>query len=537
MHEIDFSDPGNRRLGTILALHAETIGDQPFLLWQEQRYSYSEVNARVNQLAHGLSARGVGAGHRVIFFLNSSVEFVYLALACSKIGAIWVPINTDYRGNWLRETIADSHGSILITEHALLPRLLEVREHLMFGPLVVVDMKNGKEPARALGLSDLISQDSSEPDMSHIHYGDTCAVMWTSGTTGKAKGVMQSHNVWVRAAIHNNRNFELREGDVAYNCLPLYNSASWVANVYRAMVGGIACAIDPAFSVHDFWDRLRHYGATQTMTLGAMHMFLWKQPPRDDDADNPLRMANMVPMPEPLMQPFCERFGIEGNLQGFGQSEVMLLLSRKDTPARQWKPNALGELSAGIELKMVNADGVTAAAVEVGEFCVRQTEPHQIFNGYFENPEVEAAAYIDGWYHTGDLGIRDADGDYFFVDRKKDVIRFKGRNVSSVQIEGIVMQHPAVQSAAVYAIRADELDSEDEIKLDVVVNEGSEANADELARYVNDNAPYFCVPRYIEFVTELPFTPTNKVQKYKLRDQALKPGVWDRTGTDFKLRR
>jgi crotonobetaine/carnitine-CoA ligase len=535
MHEIDFSDTGNRRLGTILALHAAAIGDQPFLLAEEQSYSYREVNSRVNQLAHGLRARGVGAGHRVIFFLNSSVDFVFLALACSKVGAIWVPINTDYRGDWLRETIADSHGSILITETALLPRLLEVREQLVFGPLVVMDLEWGKEPAGTLGLADLISDDSSEPDMGHIHYGDTCAVMWTSGTTGKAKGVMQSHNVWVRAAIHNNRNFELRAGDVAYNCLPLYNSASWVANVYRALVGGIACAIDPMFSVHDFWDRLRHYGATQTMTLGAMHMFLWKQPPRDDDADNPLRMANMVPMPEPLLKPFCERFGIEGNLQGFGQSEVMLLLSRKDMPDRQWKPNALGELGPGIELKMVNTDGITAASGEVGEFCVRQNEPHQIFNGYFENPEAEAAAYVDGWYHTGDLGICDADGDYFFVDRKKDIIRFKGRNVSSVQIEGIVMQHPTVQSAAVYAIKSDELDSEDEIKLDVVLNQNAAVDASELARFVNDNAPYFCVPRYIEFVRQLPFTPTNKVQKYKLREQPLKPEVWDRVSTDFEL--
>ena len=248
----------------------------------------------------------------------------------------------------------------------------------------------------------------------------------------------------------------------------------------------------------------RNYGATQTMTLGAMHMFLWNQPERDDDTDNPLRMANMVPMPDALLGPFCERFGIEGNLQGFGQSEVMLLITRKDTPEKRWKANALGGLCDGLELRMLDDEQREVQPGEVGEFCVRPTQPYRIFNGYFENEVVEAAAWIDGWYHTGDLGIRDADGDYFFVDRKKDVIRFKGRNVSSVQVEAIAMQHPAVQGAAVYAISADALDSEGEIKLDVVLDPGVNTSEEELARFINDKAPYFCVPRYIEIVDSLP---------------------------------
>ncbi len=268
-----------------------------------------------------------------------------------------------------------------------------------------------------------------------------------------------------------------------------------------------------------------------------MHMFLWNLPEQGSDAENPLRMANMVPMPEPLLKPFCARFGIDGILQGFGQSEVMLLLSRKDTPEKPWKANALGGLSEGLELALLGDDGEPVAVGDTGEFCVKETQPHQIFNGYFENPEAEAAAFTNGWYHTGDLGLQDDEGNYFFVDRKKDVIRYKGRNVSSVQVEGIAMQHPAVAGAAAYAVRSDELDTEDEIKLDVILAQGQGPSAENIARHINERAPYFMVPRYIEFVQALPYTPTNKVQKYKLREQPLAQEVWDRTHTDFKLER
>jgi crotonobetaine/carnitine-CoA ligase len=535
MHDIDFSQDENRRLGTILQLHADAIGDQPFLLLDQKRYTFAQCNERVNAYVAGLQRMGVTHGDRIIIYMHSCVEFVLLALAAAKLGAVWVPVNTDYRGQWLLQTINDSRGKMLLTDMQLLPRLLEMEEQLDHGALVVRGLSPGETDA--LDLADLAEPGACEPNMSHIHFGDTHAIVWTSGTTGKSKGVMQNHNVWVHASIHNNRNYEMREGDVAYNCLPLYNSAAWVANIYRALVAGIPCAIDAQFSVTDFWDRLRHYGATQTMTLGAMHMFLWNQPVLADDADNPLRMANMVPMPESLLGPFCERFGIEGNLQGFGQSEVMLLITRKDTPEKRWKNNALGGLCDGLELRMLDEGQHEVGAGEVGEFCVRPTRSHQIFNGYFDNPEADAAAWTDGWYHTGDLGMRDADGDYFFVDRKKDVIRFKGRNVSSVQIESIALQHPAVNGAAVYAVKSDDLDTEDEIKLDVILHPDTHVGAADLARHINDNAPYFCVPRYVEIVQALPYTPTNKVQKYKLREQPLAPGVWDRTKTTFKLER
>jgi carnitine-CoA ligase len=516
----------NRCLGQILRLQAEHNGDTTFLLEGERRLSYAEANSLVNRYLHGLSELGVGPSDRILIFMHGCTEFILLALAAHKLGAVWVPVNTDYRGQWLADTITDSRARLLITETDLLPRMEELKGQI-----------DCDEQLLKTDLLQFEALSDAEPDMSHIHYGDTCAILWTSGTTGKSKGVMQSHNVWVRACIHNHDNYETKPGDIIYNCLPMYNSAAWVACIYHALIAGIGCAVDPIFSVSDFWDRIRYYGATQTMTLGAMHMFLWNQPPRADDAENPLRMANMVPMPEALLEPFCQRFGLEGNLQGFGQSEVMLLLSRKETPQKRWKANALGGLSEGLELKLLDDEGREVSAGDAGEFCVRPTQSFQIFNGYFENPEAEQAAFIGDWYHTGDLGMQDGEGNYFFLDRKKDLIRYKGRNVSSVQVESIAQQHPAVVGAAAYAVKSDELESEDEIKLDVILQAGVSITAPELARHVNDHAPYFCVPRYINFVEELPYTPTNKVQKYKLRLQPVAANVWDRTKSDFQLER
>lgn len=541
MHLVDLQDERNRIPFRLLYLHAEAIGDCPFLLSGGQRYGYDQANAIVNAYAHGLRRLGVRSGDRLMIFMHSCVEFVLLTLAANKLGALWVPVNTDYRGDWLSETINASKGTVLVSDAGLIERLRPVERKLRYDRLLVrgqVDMA-GEGFARrgVVSLEELAGGSSAEPETKHIGYGDPAAVLWTSGTTGKPKGVIQSHNVWIRAAANNDRLYGTRPGDIAYNCLPLYNSAAWVANIYRALSAGIPCALDEQFSVSKFWDRIRHYGATQTMTLGAMHMFLWNEPRRADDADNPLRVASMVPMPQKLIAPFCERFGMEGIVQGMGQSEVMPIFSKMETPAAQLKPNALGKRFEDMEVKLLRDDGEEAGPGEVGEFSIRPLVPHVIFSGYFDDPQATKNAYRGEWYCTGDLGMQDEEGDYFFVDRKKDYIRYKGRNISSLQVEGIAAGHPAVKAAAVYGVPSETLESEHEIKLDVILKSGQQLGPEELARFINERAPYFCVPRYIEFVDELPYTPTQKLEKYKLRARGVTARAWDRLRSDFELRR
>jgi carnitine-CoA ligase len=531
-------DRRERTLGRLLRHHAERRPDAPYVVAGEQRLTFREVDESADRHAAALQTLGIGAGDTVALFMESCPEQVPLTFGVNRLGAVWVPTNTDYKGEWLRQTLLDGRARVLVVDGHLLPRVAEVAEGLPFEHVVVRGEATAGVPSAVAvhDLADLAAHDAKAPSVD-VRYGDTAAVLWTSGTTGRAKGVMQSHNAWIRSAITGAESSDTRADDVLYCCLPLYNSAGWIAVVYRALVAGVPFGLDPHFSVQEFWDRTRFYGATQAFTLGAMHFFLWHAPERPDDADNPVRVLGAIPMPDAILEPFKRRFGIEMVTQGYGQSEIMGLISRVDDGSVAWNPNAAGLPLPGIDVRVLDDDDIEVPVGEVGEICVRPTEPYVMFNGYFHDPGATLEAFRNLWYHTGDLGRQDADGQFHFVDRKKDYIRFKGRSVSSFAVEAALTAHPAVQSAAAYGIASDVLESEAEIMASVVLQPGTTVSEEDLARFVNDNAPYFFVPRYIDIVDELPHTPTQKVQKFKLRERGLTPTTWDRDAAGFEVRR
>jgi len=533
---LDFDDTGERLLGRALRTQAEAIPDLPYLVTEDRTLSYAHVNDLANGWARGLVGLGAAAGEPVALFMESSPECVLAALGTNKLGGFWVPTNTDYKGTWLAETFDDGGARILVADGALLPKVAELAAQ-PFETIVVHGEAACDVPgARLVQATELSVTGAPEPDDAGLDYGDTAAVLWTSGTTGRSKGVMQSHNTWIRASVNGAQTAGLREDEVLYNCLPMYNSAAWVTNVFRALVAGRPCAMDRRFSATEFWDRCRRFDATMVFTLGAMHMFLWNAPERPDDADNPVRSATMIPMPEDIVGPFKERFGIEAIHQGYGQSECMSLFSRPDD-GKPKKPNSLGSPAAGIEVALLDDEDLPVAEGQAGELCVRPTEPHVVMNGYYRNPEATLAAFSNLWYHTGDLLRRDEDGDWFFVDRKQDYIRFKGRNLSSFAVEHTVNAHPAVAETAAHGVQSAQLESEAELKVCVIRKPGAEVTAEEIARFVNDNAPYFFVPRYVEFVDDLPRTPTGRVQKFKLRDRGVTPETWDGQAEGFEVKR
>jgi crotonobetaine/carnitine-CoA ligase len=534
MHWLDLGDSGERLLGRCLRRQAERIPDRDFLVEGGSHYGYGRCNELANAFAAGFRRLGVGRGDTVAFLVESGAEVVLAALGLNKLGAVWVPTNTDYKGRWLREACQDSRARVLVADASLLPRVAELGD-LPFERIVVRGAHEVDLGPPSVPFAELAEGRAAEPDDAGLHYGDTCSILWTSGTTGRSKGVMQSHNVWLKAALNGAVTAGVREGDVLYSCLPLYQSAAWVANVFRALATGVPCAIDPRFSASEFWARTRHYGATMCFTLGAMHIFLWNAPERPDDAENPVRVFSAIPLPASLEEPFKKRFGIEAIFQGYGQSEVMTALAR--TPGRAWKPNSLGEPQAGIQVELLDDDDRPVAAGETGELCVRPTEPFAIFNGYFGDDAATVRAWRNLWYHTGDLMRRDADGEFFFVDRKADFIRYKGRNLSSFAVEAAVTAHPAVAQAAAHGVTSQELEAEAEMKVCVVRKPGHDVTAEELARFVNDTAPYFFVPRYIEFMDALPQTPTGRVQKFVLRQRGVTAATWDARAAGFEVRR
>ena len=239
MHPIDLHDPAERLLGRVLRRQAEAVPDAPFVLSGDRSFRYGEANRLANAWARTLAELGVGRGDTVAFLLRSCPEFVFATFGAMKLGAVWVPTNVDYKGQWLRESLEDSRARVLVVEGDLLARVAEVAHGLALEHLVVRGGGDAPAGLSALPLDEVGSREGPEPDDAGLRYGDTAAVLWTSGTTGRSKGVMQSHNAWIRSGLSGAGNSRARAGDVMYCCLPMYNSAAWSALVYRALVTGL----------------------------------------------------------------------------------------------------------------------------------------------------------------------------------------------------------------------------------------------------------------------------------------------------------
>ncbi len=527
VNPLSLDDVADRHLARILELQAQQNGATEFLISDHHRITYAAADEITSRLAAGFASIGVERGDRVCLFMANVPELVLLCLALNKLGAVWVPICTDYRGEWLRDAIVRSRCKALITDQKHLPRVLDVRNALSDERLVLLDGDSGDLPG-VLTYRQLLDHEPYRFDYTQHDYGDTCAILWTSGTTGRSKGVMQAHNNWIRSTLLGaSLQYTLRPGDIAYCALPLYNSGSWLTCVIRAMIGGIGCALEEKFSVSHFMDRVKHFNATQTFAIGAMGVFLMKSPEREDDADTPLREAGIAPMPPELWENFERRFGVRLNRSGLGQSESLLHLNQEHTDI-ELPTYCLGLPPPDMDVRLFDDEGRQVADGDVGEICVRALAPHLLFNGYFDNPQATAEAYRGDWFLTGDMGRRDpATGGFYFVDRKKDAVRFAGRNISTLEVENVVRRHPSVRDVAAFGIPSEVLASEDELKLNIILEEGAALVPEDLCAYINNCAPHYFVPRYMDFVRELPYTPTNKVQKFVLRQAGVSADTWD----------
>jgi crotonobetaine/carnitine-CoA ligase len=539
MNKLDLERTEDRIFGKILQRQAQEAGDTPFLVTDDLSVTYAQAEQLTNRLAAGLQNLGVSRGDRVALFVGNRPEMALLALATNKLGAVWTPVNTEYKGDWLADTLLRCRCRVLVVDESLQERIAALGENTLDGVQTVLIGDQNRSPLQpAATYSELVASEALVPDYSAMHYGDTCAIQWTSGTTGKSKGVMQSYNGWIRAIVKGaSEQYQSREGDIIYCALPLYNSGAWITSILRALLEGIPVVIEKKFSVNQFWDRIAYFGATQTFVLGAMGVFLLNAPARPDDAKTPLRTAQIVPLPPQMWQPFEERFDLTLLRTGLGQSECMLVLTqveaREDVPVY-----ALGFPADDTEVCLLDDTGQVVPDGEVGEIAVKPLAPHLIFNGYFDDPEATRAAYRGEWYLTGDLGRKDpVTGAFFFADRKKDAVRYGGRNISTMEVEGVAMRHPSVREVAAYGIPSAEVESEDELKLDIVLADGQQPAYESICEFINDNAPYYFVPRYMEFVDSLPYTPTNKIQKFKLREKGVGESTWDLKTSGYQVRR
>lgn len=526
-----------RTLGQILDERAVTCADEVFLQYEEgEAVTYKKVNEIANRIANGLIDLGVQKGDKVALFLPNSPECLYVWFGISKAGAIDVPINLANKGYFLSHQLSDSDAKALIIGHDLLDRLIPIQNGLPNLEKVVVRSKATtieKIPELKfdwVNYDELITGSSETPDVD-VKPTDIQTILYTSGTTGPAKGVMDPHTKIAHSALEYIDAVQAKPDDVFFTCLPLFHANARILCIYPAMLMGAKVVVYERFSATKFWDQIRKAQATIYNSLGAMANFIYNQPRKADDADNPVRICAAFPMPASIYDDFQKRFNLKVT-EGYGLTEVAIITYN---PYNQPKKGSCGKETASFEVRIVDENDFPVPPGRVGEIVARGRMPWITSLGYWKNPENTVKLMKNHFYHTGDGGYLDEDGYLFFVDRMKDYIRRRGENISSFEIERVVNSHPKITESAAISVKS-EL-SEDEVKVVVVSEKGEKLLPEELLAFCVDRMPYFAVPRYVEFVESLPKTPNEKIQKGKLREAGVTPDTWDREKAGFQVKR
>jgi crotonobetaine/carnitine-CoA ligase len=524
---------------TVTAVLQRAVAHRPdhlFLHMPDGKLTYAEFDRRSNALANGLRARGVKAGDTVTTLLDNNLDCVLFWFAVNKLGAIWVPVNTAYKGEFLRHQVADSSAAIVVAEQDYVERLGIIEDGL---PDVRQVYYRGERPKVGFKrfelhpMPELYSGDESVPEVEN-HPELLSMLIYTGGTTGPSKGCMISHNYACTLAKQGVMMSGRTEDDVHWSCLPLFHFNATAATVLSTAIMAGTCYFTHRFSVSGFWASIEESGATLVNLIGTMIPLLATAPdePAMKRCHGQIRAAMGAPFPAALQDIWKERFGVElAGAAGYGLTEATMLTSLPVTG--YYKPGSAGKRNEWFDVRIFDDSGRELPPGEAGEIVARPLQPNVMFKGYWKRPADTLKAMENLWFHTGDIGKFDEEGYLFFVDRKKDYLRRGGENISSFEMETTLSLHPAIEDVAVHAVLSPL--SEDEVKVTAVLREGMAVSETELCLWLIERVPYFAVPRYIEFRAALPKSPLGRLLKYQLRDDGCTPSTWDRNTSDIKL--
>ena len=522
--------PEHRTIPALLERAAAAAPSKTFLRFEGSTRTFAETCERAAQYAGTLAAAGVEPGDRVAVMLRNGLEFVDLWLAACWRGAILVPINVASRGAQLEHVLVNAQPRVLVAEHDLLPSLDYVEvlpesvERLWLVGAAPADSTWRGLAAEALpGPGERLSAHAVGP-------GDLAAIMYTGGTTGPSKGVCCPHAQCYWWGVNVARNLEIDRDSVLYTVLPLFHTNALNA-LSQALVHVATFSFGRRFSASRFWSEVAAADATHTYVIGAMVSILLKQPPSSVDTAHRVRRVLGPAAPPDAIVPFEQRFGVR-IVQGYGSTETNTIMCNMRGP---YKLGAMGQIAPEFEARVVDEDDVEVADGTAGELLLRHREPFSFASGYWRLPEATATAWRNLWFHTGDRVVRDADGVYWFKDRLKDAIRRRGENISSYEVEQVLQAHPDVARAAVVPVPS-EL-GEDEVMAFVVLREEAAADPLALVRHCEPRLAYFAIPRYVEFVGELPLTEVGRVQKFVLRERGIGEATWDRDASGYVVAR
>jgi crotonobetaine/carnitine-CoA ligase len=508
---------------------ADRQPDRTYVVFEDgEEWSCRQLAERVRAVAAGLQREGVGLGEPVAVWLPNGRASLVAFYAINYLGAVFVPLNTAYRGAVLAHVLGNAGARLLIAHAGLVERLQEGSIGAL-ETLVVVGDGPASPILRTLPFETLGAGEARPaPPPRPIEPWDNQAIIYTSGTTGPSKGVLSSYLHLYSNAGPESWPFITGDDRFLVNMPIFHMGGMGIPFVMLARGGSIA--LMETYSTDRFWDFVRATDCTAMFLLGVMATFLMKAPATPLDRDHRVKKAFMVPFTE-IATPFRTRFGVD-IYTIFNMTEVSSPIVSGPNPDRA---GTCGTVRPGVDVRLVDGNDCEVPVGAVGEMIVRTDRPWGMNSGYHGNPEATAAAWRNGWFHTGDAFRRDADGHYYFVDRVKDAIRRRGENISSFEVERELLAHPDIREAAAIGVPSDY--SEDEVMAVIAPMPGRAIDFAALTAFLAGRMSHFMVPRYFRLLEELPKTATAKVQKVELRREGVTADTWDRETAGIRIGR
>ena len=477
--------------------------------------TYAQVQGRVTLLANELAAAGYGAGMRVGLLLENRPAFFVYWLALNRIGASVCPFNPDLRAAELEYQIGHAEPALIIA----LPSRIAALQDAAKGAGIALDVITPDDPFPRPRENAKVTSPADTPT------DQEAAILYTSGTTGQPKGCVLTNTYFTEVADWYSSLGGIAklttDGERMITPLPVFHMNA-MAYSFMAMlsVGGCLIALD-RFHPRSWWDDVRSSGATCLHYLGVMPSMLIGADPSPEDQNHKVRFGFGAGVDPKLQARFEARFGFP-LCEGWAMTETGAgAVIAAQTADRLIGQAALGRPGPNLDVLIANEHGEACPVGTAGELLVRRkgADPRRgFFKEYYKNPQATAEAWQNGWFHTGDVVRAQADGNLFFVDRKKNVIRRSGENIAAVEVESILMRHPAIKAAGVAAV-PDPIRG-DEVFACLQVDKPSEPLARDITRWALEQMAYYKVPGYIAFVDALPLTATQKIQRAGLKVMA-----------------
>ena len=538
-------DKSHWTLVDLIRAQAARYGEREFISFEQgPRLSFAGFDRDSDDVARRLAGLGVGPGDRVLALVKNRVELLLTMFAAFKLGAIYVPINTELKGAFLQHQLRNAEPTVVLADTALADAFqgVDAGEGEIGAVIFIAGGMPDQMPAVFAGVRQLTYEDFTALPLGPADVlvtpkpEDIAFIMYTSGTTGPSKGVLMPHAHCYLFGLGTEQALELTEADRYYICMPLFHANGLLMQLFGSFIAGSWIYVVERFSPNRWLDDVRSSKATVTNALGVMPEFIYRHPTDPLDADNDLRVIMAAPVADEWAADFERRYDLKIR-QGFGMTECNIpAYTGPDDPLEVGCAGQILDAFFEVRIGDMDTDEPLAANV-IGEILVRPKEPSCFMAGYFKMPEKTVEAWRNLWFHTGDAGRFDASGRLYFVDRIKDCIRRRGENISSFEVEQVLNNHPAIAESAVVGIRVEGAGGEEEVKALLIPAPGQDIDYVALLDYCAEHMPRFAVPRFLELVDDLSKTATGKIQKQGLRDDGVTDGTWDRESVGYKIAR